>query len=459
MTTLLDGSRGTALDDDVDLVRDRVLVERAQAGDRSAFDDLYLRYYRRLYRFCLRRLQDAHEAEDVTQESFARAWRALPSFAGDRRFYPWLSVIASHLCTDVARRRSRSTPVAEFHQAEMASTDDGGEELMVAAVDSDLVAKAFLRLSTRHQRILRLREGSGWSYQMIADHEGVGITAIETLLWRARQALKREFALLADLDGRFAGAVGALLGMGAVRRLVADHLASARRMAHSHPWPVAALGSAAAASVALIAVATPGALSAGSPPPPSPSITTALPSTHRGVQGRPEGMAAALLSQGEQPRRALAATEPARGAAASTAALPGAGSVLGSEPDLDASGTLSSLGTLVHLGSLGVRGAARAAGSALQGASFTVDELSPALQAMLGSASPGPSTTTTTDVPVVTSLAAPRGATSQVTLATEAALAGAVCDIRASVSAVTSILTSPASGPLSSPPTASSCPR
>lgn len=223
MTTLLTGgaARGTGtLDDDVDLARDRVLVTRAQAGDRAAFDDLYLRYYRRLYRFCLRRLHDTHEAEDVAQEAFARAWRALPTFGGDRRFYPWLSVIASHLCTDVLRRRNRSTPVAEFHQSNVASTEDGGEELMLAAVDSAMVAKAFTRLSDRHQRILHLREGSGWSYQRIADHEGVGITAVETLLWRARQALKREFAFLAGAEGRMGAWLGGLLSLASLRRLL-----------------------------------------------------------------------------------------------------------------------------------------------------------------------------------------------------------------------------------------------
>ena len=223
LTTLLTGggARGTeALDDDVDLARDRVLVTRAQAGDRTAFDDLYMRYYRRLYRFCLRRLHDSHEAEDVAQEAFARAWRALPSFGGDRRFYPWLSVIASHLCTDVLRRRNRSTPVAEFHQSNVASTEDGGEELMLAAVDSEMVAKAFTRLSDRHQRILHLREGSGWSYQRIADHEGVGITAVETLLWRARQALKREFASLAGAESRLGAFIGGTLSLAGLRRLL-----------------------------------------------------------------------------------------------------------------------------------------------------------------------------------------------------------------------------------------------
>ena len=253
------GGRARVLDDDVDLVRDRLLVERAQAGDRSAFDDLYQRYYRRLHRFCLRRLQDDHEAEDVAQESFARAWRALPSFAGDRRFYPWLSVIAAHLCTDVLRRRSRATPVAELHQVNVASTEDGGEERVVAAADSDLVAQAFRRLSERHRRILQLREGSGWSYQRIADHEGIAITATETLLWRARQALKREFTALADGDGRTAVVAGGFAVLGALRRMLRSAAAASRRLVHAGAWtPAAVIGSAAAVSAVVVAASVPG---------------------------------------------------------------------------------------------------------------------------------------------------------------------------------------------------------
>lgn len=266
MTTLLTGggARGTeALDDDVDLARDRVLVTRAQGGDRTAFDDLYMRYYRRLYRFCLRRLHDTHEAEDVAQEAFARAWRALPSFGGDRRFYPWLSVIASHLCTDVLRRRNRSTPVAEFHQSNVASTEDGGEELMLAAVDSDLVARAFTRLSDRHQRILHLREGSGWSYQRIADHEGVGITAVETLLWRARQALKREFASLAGAESRLGAFLGGTLSLAGLRRLLTLPRRGLHKIAATGAkGAVVAAGSAVAATAMVI-----GATLTAPPPP------------------------------------------------------------------------------------------------------------------------------------------------------------------------------------------------
>jgi RNA polymerase sigma-70 factor (ECF subfamily) len=199
----------TSLCDDVDLDRDRALVERCQAGDSAAFGNLYARYYERLLRFCLRRLNDRHEAEDAAQEAFARAWKALPNFAGERRFYPWLTVIAGNICTDMLRRRSRSTPTDDIemgtHQPMNVSGNETSEELVLAAVDGELVNRALGRLSTRHRHVLAMREGSGWTYQQIADHEGVEIGTIETLLWRARQALKREFNVLSESKGALGG--------------------------------------------------------------------------------------------------------------------------------------------------------------------------------------------------------------------------------------------------------------
>ena len=208
----------TSLCDDVDLDRDRTLVERCQAGDSAAFGNLYARYYERLLRFCLRRLNDRHEAEDAAQEAFARAWKALPRFAGERRFYPWLTVIAGNICTDMLRRRSRSTPTDDLEltaqQPVGVASADTSEELVLAAVDGELVNRALNRLSTRHRHVLAMREGSGWTYQQIADHEGVEIGTIETLLWRARQALKREFAVVSESKEALAGflvATGALI--------------------------------------------------------------------------------------------------------------------------------------------------------------------------------------------------------------------------------------------------------
>src|SRR6202020_1363139 len=136
----------TRLCDDVDLDRDRILVERCQAGDAGAFGSLYARYNARLLRFCLRRLHDRHEAEDAAQEAFARAWKALPNFAGERRFYPWLTVIAGNICTDMLRRRSRSTPTGDLELSTRHPVgvvgEDTSEELMLAAVDGELVNRA-----------------------------------------------------------------------------------------------------------------------------------------------------------------------------------------------------------------------------------------------------------------------------------------------------------------------------
>jgi RNA polymerase sigma-70 factor (ECF subfamily) len=224
----------THLCDDVDLDRDRILVERCQAGDSGAFGSLYARYYERLLRFCLRRLHDRHEAEDAAQEAFARAWKALPNFAGERRFYPWLTVIAGNICTDMLRRRSRSTPTEDLELGARtpvgATATATADETIIAAADGDLAHKALDRLSVRHRHVLALREDSGWTYQQIADHEGVEIGTIETLLWRARQALKREFLALSESKGPFAGF---LMGVGAAIKTV--FVRSAHRVATLQP--------------------------------------------------------------------------------------------------------------------------------------------------------------------------------------------------------------------------------
>src|SRR4051794_161242 len=178
--------------DDVDLSRDRALVEAYQEGNDQAFELLYSRYYRRLERYCYRRLGDKHEAEEVTQEAFARALRAMPTFAGERRFYPWMTVIASRLCVDASRRRDRVSPADDIDPGFL----DAPQDELVDRVDIERVVAAVGRLDPRHQEVLRLREREGWSYQHIAEHLGITVGAVETLLFRARRALQREFRAL-----------------------------------------------------------------------------------------------------------------------------------------------------------------------------------------------------------------------------------------------------------------------
>lgn len=185
--------------DDVDLGRDRDLVLCAQSGDDDAFEDLYRRYFARLYRFCLRRVGDPHEAEELTQEAFTRAYGALPRLSGERRFYPWLSVIASRLCVDAFRRRARSEPTPVVDVVDL-GVPEGGHEDVDAAADVELLGQALDRLTPRHRHVLTLREQQGWSYQHIADHYEVSLGTVEALLHRARKALRREFARLAGGD-------------------------------------------------------------------------------------------------------------------------------------------------------------------------------------------------------------------------------------------------------------------
>lgn len=186
--------------DDVDLVHDRALVERFQEGDAGAFETLYRRYFPRLTRFCQRRVGDPHEAEEIAQEAFTRALGALPAFEGERRFYPWMTVIAGRLCVDAHRRRGRAKPTAEVDLGAV----DGGQERVVDAADAVVLTHALERLAPRHREVLDLRERRSWSYQQIADHYGVTLGTVEALLFRARKALRREFLAATGGEARWA---------------------------------------------------------------------------------------------------------------------------------------------------------------------------------------------------------------------------------------------------------------
>jgi RNA polymerase sigma factor (sigma-70 family) len=236
------------------------LVERFQAGDSAAFDELYCRYRDRLERFCLKRVGDRHSAEEVAQEAFTRALSAMPRFAGERRFYPWVTVIAARLCVDHHRRMARVEPAATLDLGPV----DGGQDAVLTAVDAALVVKAMDRLGLRHQEVLRLREMEGWSYQRIADEYGVNIGTVDALLFRARRALRREF----EAVGGALTAIPVVAGLGRVTGRIRDRITP---LLGGNP---AAVGSTAAATAAVAAFAVGLTLSPGAPAQsPSPALT------------------------------------------------------------------------------------------------------------------------------------------------------------------------------------------
>src|ERR1700738_2471983 len=108
---------------------DQQLVERAQRGDKRAFELLVLKYQRKLGRLLSRLVRDPGEVEDVTQEAFIKAYRALPSFRGDSAFYTWLYRIGINTAKNYLVARGRRVPTTTEFDSEDAEGFEGGEQL------------------------------------------------------------------------------------------------------------------------------------------------------------------------------------------------------------------------------------------------------------------------------------------------------------------------------------------
>ncbi|WP_436796223.1 sigma-70 family RNA polymerase sigma factor [Actinospongicola halichondriae] len=184
--------------DDVDLGRDRDLVARYQNGDPEAFDDLYRCYFNRLRRYCQRHTNDRHEAEEVAQEAFVKALRSMDSLQGERRFYPWMTVIAKRIIIDRHRKMAR---IDLTEEPDLGSVEPDIDHLF-AEVDAGHVREAMDNLGPRHREVLMLREAQSLSYADIAGTLDVPVTTVEALLHRARKALRREYAVVAGAEGR-----------------------------------------------------------------------------------------------------------------------------------------------------------------------------------------------------------------------------------------------------------------
>ncbi len=208
--------------DDVDLGRDRDLVARHQSGDPAAFDDLYRRYFERLRRYCTRHTSDRHEAEEVAQEAFVKALGSMHTLEGERRFYPWMTVIARRISIDRHRKHAR---VELTDEPDLGSVEPDVDHLF-SAVDAGHVREALDRLGPRHREVLLLREAEQLSYTEIAEHLDVPLTTVEALLHRARKALRREYAAVGgESRGLWGLPVFGWLStkVASVRAKVADH--------------------------------------------------------------------------------------------------------------------------------------------------------------------------------------------------------------------------------------------
>lgn len=174
---------------------DGELLDRARSGDPDAFSTLAERHWEWLVRLCRRHLDgDSHQAEDVAQECLVKLFATMERDARPLQPRAWLSVVARHACIDVHRGR-RADPVARV-------PDHGTDE---DPFDADpILGEAWESLTDRHRAVLHHRELMGLSYEEIATVMEISVSAVETLLFRARAALRRNY--------RRAG--GKLLGCG-----------------------------------------------------------------------------------------------------------------------------------------------------------------------------------------------------------------------------------------------------
>jgi len=179
---------------------DEGLVTRSRSGDTESFNQLVRRWERPIFALAYRTLGREEDARDVTQETFLRAFRALPGFKGDAKFSSWLYRIALNLCRDWMRRDRRTPMVAvpegvEIHELaaekqEVASVED----LAARAELSEAVAKAMKLLPPEQRTAIILKEYHGLTFQEIADLMNCPLSTAKTRLYQGLTLLRRNLA-------------------------------------------------------------------------------------------------------------------------------------------------------------------------------------------------------------------------------------------------------------------------
>ncbi len=191
------GGRGPMSDRDID----RQLVARAQRGDKQAFSLLVEKYQRKLARLLSRFIRDPAEVEDVTQEAFIKAYRALPAFRGDSAFYTWLYRIGINTAKNYLMAIGRRAPTSTEVEAEEAEGFDEGEQLRdINTPESVLLSKEIAetvnatieKLPEELRKAIQMREIEGMSYEDIAQAMDCPIGTVRSRIFRAREAIAEQ---------------------------------------------------------------------------------------------------------------------------------------------------------------------------------------------------------------------------------------------------------------------------
>ncbi|HWL28557.1 MAG TPA: RNA polymerase sigma factor RpoE [Burkholderiaceae bacterium] len=177
---------------------DAELVARVQRGDKRAFDLLILKYQRKIMRLLSRMIREPAEVEDVAQEAFIKAYRALPQFRGESAFYTWLYRIAINTARNwqvASGRRPRTLDAIETEDGETFSQIDNltdistPESVLASQQIVKTVNEAIGALPEELRTAIVLREIEGMSYEDIAQSMGCPIGTVRSRIFRAREAI------------------------------------------------------------------------------------------------------------------------------------------------------------------------------------------------------------------------------------------------------------------------------
>ena len=176
---------------------DQQLVDQVMAGNKNAFNLLVMRYQHRVAALIARFVQDPQEVEDVAQEAFIKAYRALPLFRGDSAFYTWLYRIAVNTAKNYLVARSRRPPTQDLEIDEVEPTETGSvlheiESPEGSLSTSELKAATEVALDSLPEELKTafiLREFSGLSYEDIAQVMDCPVGTVRSRIFRAREAI------------------------------------------------------------------------------------------------------------------------------------------------------------------------------------------------------------------------------------------------------------------------------
>ncbi len=185
---------------------DQALVERAQRGDKRAFDMLVRKYQQRIMKVLSRYVRDPMEVQDLAQETFIKAYKALPRFRGDSAFYTWLYRIAINTAKNYIVSQGRRPPQsdidateAETYEGESALKEYASPEREVLRDEiKETVFRAIDELPEDLKTAITLRELEGMSYEEIADAMECPIGTVRSRIFRAREAIDKKLRPLLE---------------------------------------------------------------------------------------------------------------------------------------------------------------------------------------------------------------------------------------------------------------------